>query len=92
MWININSDLLNLYTKNNRSIEYSIEQLLNSIINEYTSSAFQGLGNLNSLGTTRAIQIQDYIIENIKSKAQKDMNIDDLVNIFAWVAFLFPEI
>jgi hypothetical protein len=92
MWINVNSDLLNLYTKKNRNVEYSIEQLLNSIINENTSSAFQGLSSINLLGTTTSIQIQDYIIENIKSKAQKDMNIDDLVNIFAWVAFLFPEI
>jgi len=90
--IDINSELLRLYEKNDKNIQYSINLLLSSIINEYTSEAFKLYENFGLSGESQKYEIDDELITKMKSKCNVNISIDKLANTFAWIAFLFPEI
>jgi len=74
--IDINSELLRLYEKNDKNIQYSINLLLSSIINDYTSEAFKLYENFDLSGENQKYEIDDELITKMKSKCNVNISID----------------
>lgn len=90
--IKINISLLELYSNCKKDVGYSLTQLLDSIPDKYSKQVIDTFEEFTLKGNSIEYKLEDYLAAKVIDKFGFENEIDKIINLLIWIAFLFPEI
>lgn len=92
MKVLISKSIIELYQDNHKSIDYALECLINGLDPSCYEKAIKDVKGIMVNSDKEEIEISDTTIELIKDLLnEKDVKMET-IELFIWVAVLFPEI
>lgn len=86
----ISKVLYNLYDEKVKNINYSLQQLLDSLDRGTSSEALSKISSKNSEETVN-IMIDEVNLKKINLFWKKEIN-NEIIEILLWIAVMFPEV